>query len=331
MTVAGPDGRRVLPAFTSADAMRAWNPVARPDPDRGGPDRARGAASEGTPLIVVDPKSPTEIVIRRTAFRALATGRPLGAVLRGRAVLDAFLAAAEDEPVVRAVQLAPGDPDARLAGAELLVQLVARRAASTGRARRPARAPADAAGRRRPDDRDSRRLDRAWRLESRPRSRALERSRPGRSTSRRGPCRARSGNGEASRNASCTVRSPSRSARAWCRRGGERPLSTRPARASMSLRASSRSSAHPVFGETDLHGGGAQQVHGDGVDHLDGRDLRDVPDLLARPVLIERGAHRSCDRKRQVQVRDPLLFLCGLRGHRPGNRSGESSHPSTAS
>jgi hypothetical protein len=38
-------------------------------------------------------------------------------------VLDAFLASAEDEPLVRAIQLAPGDPDARLTSPELLVQL----------------------------------------------------------------------------------------------------------------------------------------------------------------------------------------------------------------
>jgi hypothetical protein len=38
-------------------------------------------------------------------------------------VLEAFLAATAGESVVHAVQLAPGDPDARLIGAELIVQL----------------------------------------------------------------------------------------------------------------------------------------------------------------------------------------------------------------
>jgi hypothetical protein len=38
-------------------------------------------------------------------------------------VLSEFIAAAEPETAVVAVQLAPGDPDARLAGAELLVHL----------------------------------------------------------------------------------------------------------------------------------------------------------------------------------------------------------------
>ena len=42
------------------------------------------------------------------------------------AVLKAFLSASATEEAVRAIQLAPGDPDARLAGPELLVQLSVR-------------------------------------------------------------------------------------------------------------------------------------------------------------------------------------------------------------
>lgn len=122
VTVAGPDGRAVLPAFTSADAMRIWDAEARPIPIEVA-RIALAVASEGTPLIVVDPKSPTEVVIRRPAFRALATGDPWVPCFEDEAVLDAFLASAEDESLVRAIQLAPGDPDARLLGPELLVQL----------------------------------------------------------------------------------------------------------------------------------------------------------------------------------------------------------------
>ena len=122
MTVAGPDGRPVLPAFTSADAMRAWDPSARPIPIEAA-RIALAVASEGTPLIVIDPKSPTEFVVRRPAFRALATGDRWVPCFEDEAVLDAFLASAGDEPVVRAIQLAPGDPNARLTGSELLVQL----------------------------------------------------------------------------------------------------------------------------------------------------------------------------------------------------------------
>jgi hypothetical protein len=122
VTVAGPDGRPVLPAFTSAEAMRTWNPAARPIPIEA-TRVALAVASEGTQLIIIDPKSPTQFVVRRPAFRALATGEPWVPCFEDEAVLEAFLASAEGEPAVRAIQLAPGDPNARLTGAELLVQL----------------------------------------------------------------------------------------------------------------------------------------------------------------------------------------------------------------
>lgn len=121
VTVAGPDGRAVLPVFTSVDAMRAWNPDARPIPIEA-PRVALAAASDGTPLIVLDPGSPTMFAIRRPAFRSLATGERWCPAWDDEAVLDRFLATAKDQPV-RAVQLAPGDPTARLAAPELLVQL----------------------------------------------------------------------------------------------------------------------------------------------------------------------------------------------------------------
>jgi hypothetical protein len=125
VTAAGPDGRPVLPAFTSTDTMRDWNPSARPIPI-GVPRIALAVAAEGTPLIVVDPGSPTQFVLRRPSFRALATGEPWIPCFEDPAVLEAFLATSGDEPALVAMQLAPGDPDARLAGAELLVQLSVR-------------------------------------------------------------------------------------------------------------------------------------------------------------------------------------------------------------
>jgi hypothetical protein len=122
VTVAGPDGRNVLPVFSSVAAMSAWNPKARPVPAVG-PRVALAAASEGTDLVVIDPTSPTEFAIRRPALWALAqTERWIPSYL-DEEVLSAFLTAAEPEPAIVAVQLAPGDPDARLAAPELIVQL----------------------------------------------------------------------------------------------------------------------------------------------------------------------------------------------------------------
>jgi hypothetical protein len=122
VTVAGPDGRHVLPVFSSVDAMRTWNPAARPIPVTA-PQAALAAASDELGAIVLDPGSPTEFALRRTAFEALATGAGFVPCFLDERVLDAFLAATAGEPAVRAVQLAPGDPDARLAGPELIVQL----------------------------------------------------------------------------------------------------------------------------------------------------------------------------------------------------------------
>jgi hypothetical protein len=122
VTVVGPDGRTVLPVFTSVDAMRDWNPAARPIPA----DAERvavAAASEDTDLVVLDPTSPTEFALRRPALWALAQGQRWTPSYLDEVVLAAFMASAADEAVVLAVQLAPGDPDARLAGPELLVYL----------------------------------------------------------------------------------------------------------------------------------------------------------------------------------------------------------------
>jgi len=122
VTVAGPDGRAVLPAFTSVDAMRAWNPTARPIPIQAS-RIALAAASEGTPLIVVDPGSDTQTVVRRPALRALATGEAWTPAFEDPAVAEAFGVSVADEAAVEAIALAPGDPEARLTGPELVVML----------------------------------------------------------------------------------------------------------------------------------------------------------------------------------------------------------------
>jgi hypothetical protein len=122
VTLEGPDGRPVLPVFSSVDAMRVWNAVARPIPVTAA-RAAVAAAADGLGAIVLDPGSPTELALRRTAFEALAVGAAYIPCFLDERVLEAFLAATAGEPVVRAVQLAPGDPDARLAGPELVVQL----------------------------------------------------------------------------------------------------------------------------------------------------------------------------------------------------------------
>jgi hypothetical protein len=122
ITVKGPDGRSVLPAFTSVTAMAQWNPKARPIP-ADGVRVALAAASEGTDLVVLDATTETEFAIRRPALWAMAQDLPWMPSYLDEQVLAEFMAAADGEDAIVAIQLAPGDADARLAGPELIVQL----------------------------------------------------------------------------------------------------------------------------------------------------------------------------------------------------------------
>lgn len=122
VTVAAPDGRTVLPAFTDVAAMGRWDAAARPIPT---PVTriALAAVDEGTDLIVVDPGSDTEFVIRRPAVWALAQGVPWQEPVRDPAVRLAFLESISTELAVLDVHLEAGDPGARLRGRELRVRL----------------------------------------------------------------------------------------------------------------------------------------------------------------------------------------------------------------
>jgi len=122
VTVAGPDGRNVLPVFTSVETMAAWNPKARPVPAEG-TRVALAAASERTDVVVIDPSSPTEFAIRRVALAAIAQSVSWRPSYDSLAVASAFRDSVSEEPAVLVVELMPGDPQARLAGPELIVQL----------------------------------------------------------------------------------------------------------------------------------------------------------------------------------------------------------------
>lgn len=125
VTVEAPDGRRVLPAFTSVETLAAWDPKARPVP-AAGPRIALAAASEQTQLIVIDPASPSEFVLRRPAVFALASGEAWVPPYRAEAVRAAFQDSIADEPAAIAVELADGDPQQRFAAEELVVSLALR-------------------------------------------------------------------------------------------------------------------------------------------------------------------------------------------------------------
>lgn len=122
VTVEGPDGRTVLPAFSSTVAMAAWKSDARPIPVDGR-RVALAAAAEGTPIVVLDPTSETEFVLRRAMIRAVAEGTDWTPAWDDENVLRAVTAATAEFTEIRSVALVDGDPTASLAGPEVVVVL----------------------------------------------------------------------------------------------------------------------------------------------------------------------------------------------------------------
>ena len=122
VTVAAPDGRRVLPVFTSVEAMGRWDASARPVPAEG-PRTAVAASSDETDLIVVDPGSPTEFVIRRPAVWAIAQGAPWEPSFASPEVFAGLQQSIGGELAVIDLAVEAGDPDARMRGPELVVRL----------------------------------------------------------------------------------------------------------------------------------------------------------------------------------------------------------------
>lgn len=122
VTVAAPDGRKVLPVFTSVTAMQAWDAAARPVP-ADGRRTALAAASEDTELIVIDPASETEFVLRRPAVWAIAQGEPWEPAHTSPTIFTGLQQSISGELAVLDLAVEPGDPTGRLRGPELVVHL----------------------------------------------------------------------------------------------------------------------------------------------------------------------------------------------------------------
>ena len=122
VTVAAPDGRRVQPVFSSVQTMQRWDAAARPIPVEA-LRVALSASGEETDLIVLDPASETEFVIRRPAVWAIAQAQPWEPSFLSPEVFGALQQSVAHELAVIDVHVAPGDPDARMRGPELIVTL----------------------------------------------------------------------------------------------------------------------------------------------------------------------------------------------------------------
>lgn len=122
VTVAAPDGRRVLPVFTSVAAMSTWDPLARPVP-ADGVRTALSAAADDTDLIVIDPGSQNEYVLRRPAVWAIGQGIHWEPPHESPEVFTGLQESIGGELAVLDLSVASGDPSARLRGPELIVRL----------------------------------------------------------------------------------------------------------------------------------------------------------------------------------------------------------------
>lgn len=122
VTVAAPDGRAVLPVFTCVATMTTWDAAARPVP-ADGVRTALAAANDDTDLIVIDPGSDTEFIVRRPAVWAIGQQLPWEPSFASPEVFTGLQASVAGELAVIDFAVAAGDADARLRGPELVVEL----------------------------------------------------------------------------------------------------------------------------------------------------------------------------------------------------------------
>jgi type III secretion system (T3SS) SseB-like protein len=109
VTLTGPDGRKILPTFTSTAALAAWNPTARPVPVEAA-RAAQAAVLEECDLVAIDPAGPIQCLLPRPAVWAVAQGRDWLPPAEDRDVLTAVEASLRSVPTVVAHRCEPDGP-----------------------------------------------------------------------------------------------------------------------------------------------------------------------------------------------------------------------------
>lgn len=107
VTLKAPDGRLAMPVFTSAAALAAWHPEARPVAVYAA-RAALSAVSEGAELLVVDPGSEMTFVVRRPGVWALAQQQHWVPAYLDDELAAALRSGAEGKPAVRGLDVLPG-------------------------------------------------------------------------------------------------------------------------------------------------------------------------------------------------------------------------------
>ena len=107
VTLKAPDGRTAMPVFTSAAALTAWHPEARPVAVYAA-RAALSAVAEHAELLVLDPGSEFTFVVRRPAVWALAQQRNWTPSYADPELARGLGEAAVGFPAVRRVEIHPG-------------------------------------------------------------------------------------------------------------------------------------------------------------------------------------------------------------------------------
>ncbi|MDA7799205.1 SseB family protein [Aquiluna sp.] len=121
VAVATPDGRTAIPAFTCVEAMSKWNATARPVPVSI-EKLCLAAVSEGHDRVVVNPGTDSR-AIRRNQLAALAQSKVLPDLVSGPEVAHMLASAVEAIDGVVMAAITDGDPEARLIGEELVIEI----------------------------------------------------------------------------------------------------------------------------------------------------------------------------------------------------------------
>jgi hypothetical protein len=107
VTLKAPDGRTAMPVFTSAAALSAWHPDARPVAVYAA-RAALSAVSEGAELLVLDPGSDFTFVVRRPAVWALAQQQQWTPSYKDQELAEEMGRAAAGFAAIRSIKLVPG-------------------------------------------------------------------------------------------------------------------------------------------------------------------------------------------------------------------------------
>jgi hypothetical protein len=120
VTLKAPDGRTAMPAFTTAAALSAWHPGARPVAVYAA-RAALSAVAEGAELLVLDPGSEFTFVVRRPAVWALAQQQEWVPSYKDEELAEEMGRATAGFPAVRSIHLLPGTGvAARAAGGSVI-------------------------------------------------------------------------------------------------------------------------------------------------------------------------------------------------------------------